>query len=140
MNSSVGSIAKDLYLSTFVLFYRLNAGQWPARMNADTHKAVVTLSFIDFLLVFSAVTLFRLFTGHETRLNPWVGTVSLIPILMVNYYYLVIRGHGLAFERKFDKFHKQKRTILRAGAICVVVAVFTGFFLSVEAYHRALGI
>lgn len=127
---------REVYLSVFVLFYRYFAGQWSATMNA--HKGVAGVSIVQGVIVITLENWIGAFTGRRLELDRWVLWIVIVLIYAANYYFLVIGGTGVAFEKQFGTFPKSKQITLRLAAIGIFLATGIIFFFSAAAYHRAL--
>jgi hypothetical protein len=126
---------KELYLSVFVLFFRIGAGQWPSYMNADAHKGVAGVTIIEVLLVASLINWIQIIGGHRLELNRWMPGIAAVVLYCANYYFFVVRGSGIAYEREFSGFRKGKRIALRLAVIVILLVTLAVFFSS-AAYHR----
>jgi hypothetical protein len=129
---------KDLYLSIFVLFFRVFADSWSPRTNAM--KGVNGITLVEFVIAVSVSDLVQVQTGRHLALNRWVIGFAFVMVALVNRHFLVVRGSGVAFEREFNSFGKSKRIALRSVSVGLVLATAVIFFFSAAAYHRAIGI
>jgi len=127
----------ELYLSVFVLFYRIAIG-WTG--SAKTHAASIGLSIVEALFVLTVWTWIQLVTRTYVHIESWVLVVAVFAITTPTDYLVVIRGHGLKFEKEFRGFGITKQFVLYLAAIGVVAAVGLAFFHTVESYHTIFGI
>jgi hypothetical protein len=127
---------KELYLTEFIVFYRASQKSWSHGYNAGKGAAGVSL-FVGIILM--CITLWiEIFTGNQFLpiLNRWETWIGFLAFVLVNYYFLVIRGHGIRFEREFNNLKKSKRMFLQVS--CFVVSLISaGFFIySAHAYQH----
>lgn len=124
---------KELYLSIFVLAFRLGAGQWPKEFNADAHKGVVVVALVQQMLGLAIVWSVPAIDVFSSKLA--VGAFYFI-LLFINYYVLIVRGSGVKFEKEFDHFPKWKRIALLSEAAIAILASFAIAVVVAKA-HRA---
>jgi hypothetical protein len=129
---------RELYLSLFVLFFRIGAGQWPAFMNADAFNGVTGLTVIESFFALSVSGWIESVAGRHLDLNRWEIVIAVLAIFCANYYFLIFKGVGVAFEKEFNHFPKSKRVALRLAAIGIVLAIGVFFFLSGIVFRRSL--
>lgn len=134
-DSSSLRLAKEVYLSIFVLFYRLS--RWTADMKA--YSAVACLSIVELLLAASFGMLVQIISGYRHGWNRWVVGAFCLGLFLVNSHFLVNRGNGIAFEREFSRYPRGKRMALLLAAGGIAVASGVALFLSGERYHKMLG-
>lgn len=128
---------KEVYLSIFVLFYRIS--RWKGRMKASS--ASFSVSVVEIFLALTMWLWIQLVADRYIELNRWVAAIA-VSILIVGSsdYFLYKRGHGIAFERQFLHFSRSKQIALYAAAISIVVVTGVAFFLTVSAYHQAFNL
>ena len=129
---------QDFYLTLFVLFHQL--GPRDTSGKHDPFKGVIGVSLIQW---FFGLTLFMwVQIGFEYRvpLEVWIAPAIGIPLCILNGYFLMTKGKGTAFEKRFNKFSKKKRITLRSMAIAASVATMIAFYFSITAYHAAFNI
>ncbi len=122
---------KELYLSIFVLFYRLSG--WDGRMKAST--ASICVSVVEGVLALTIWSWMQIAIHQYIELNHWLVMIFFFLIAGPGDYFLVVRGHGIAFEKQFYSFSKRKRIALYVSAIGIVVMTGIAFYLSVADYH-----
>jgi len=128
---------KELYLSIFVLFYGMSG--WEGRLKADT--ASIGVSVVVGLLAVAFWALIQTATHQYVAFNSrWIFGGAGVAIFVLNNYFLVVRGRGVAFEKQFRSFSKSKRIILYLAAIGFVVAIGIAFYLSVAHYRQTFNI
>ena len=137
MDNSAVRALKELYLSVFVIFYRVAAGLWPATFNADAHKGVAGLSAVEGLLGLSAFAWLQVLASRRFELNPLIIGAIFLLLYFVNNFFLVSRRAGVEFNTEFNRFSVVKRTLLCAGAIAVVITSLITFGISITAYQGA---
>ena len=131
---------RKLYLTIFVIFFRLGAGQWPSHINADAHKGVVGIASTEAILVVCMIFWLRGWTGHGLALNSWqLWGLVLLPFLL-NHYFLVAKGYGVSFEREFDFLKQREKSLLYSEALGILVATAAIAYFTILANRRLLGI
>lgn len=128
---------REIYLSIFVVFYRVLGGLWPTEFNADAHKGSTGITFVECLLVFSLFDWMQISIGHRVEINPLIAGIAAATLYFTNNYFLVSRGSGIAFEKQFNHFGLRKRIALRLCGIAVVLAAILSIYVSTTAYRRA---
>ena len=130
----------NLYFSIFVLFYRLLRGLWPAQFNADAHKGVAGVSFVEWLLLLSLFEWVQIGTGHRFGFGQLTAAVVLLVGFFVNYYFLIVLRFGLEFEKQFNHFSLARRVALRGCAIAFVLIAVAVFYLSTIRYQQTFSL
>lgn len=129
---------KEVYLSVFVLFFRIGRNSWSYTNNAA--KAVAGITWIQLMLLVGVIAWLYYFTGIRLLLaipRP-VFYLSFGIITLVNYYTLVTRQVGTLFESEFSNFEYRRRSLLIAASIAVVIGSL-GFALLSANYVQAYG-
>src|SRR6201985_1987045 len=134
--NSVMRLLKEAYLSLFVLFFQIS--RWKGRMKACS--ASICVSVIEGLLVLTLWGWIQTATHHYVELSSWSVVAAAIAIGGPTDYFLVVRNHGVAFEKQFRSFGKSKRIAMYLAAIGVIIVTGIAFYLSVAAYHQAFGL
>ena len=132
----VAETANELYLSIFVLFFRLSSSRWSQEMNA--YKAVAGTSWVHLLLLFILAEGVQMLSSRRFFSGPWEVLIGSLAIFAVNYYDLIVRGRGTAFERDFAAFSRRKRWALLGFAAAVLASTFSVFLILTEEYHTFL--
>lgn len=132
--------ATELYLSVFVLFYRIAAGLWPKAFNADAHKGVAGLTMVEGLFALSIYSWLEIAMRRRFEVNPLLIGAALALIYFCNNHFLVGRGIGIKFENRFSEFPRIKRIVLRLGALGVVLIAATAFYLSMAMHQKVFDI
>ncbi len=135
---SIMRALKDLYFSIFVVFYKYSADHWSADMNAM--KGVTGISIFQALLAFCVSTWVEIFTGQRFKLDSWLIWMFIIPLWLTNYYYLVTRGSGVEFEKRFASFERVKRNTLYALAVGFLLVTTGVLIFSTVVYRQAFHI
>ncbi len=68
--------------------------------------------------------------------NRWEVGIAVFAIYCVNYYVLVIRGHGISFERQFNHLKKSKQTFLQVSYLVINLISVALFIYTVYAYQH----
>jgi len=126
----------DVYLSLFVLFYRIS--RWKGRLKASS--ASLGMMIVEILLAGAIWMWIQMATGRYIELNPWAVIACAVLILAPSDYFLVVRGHGPAFERQFRQLARSKQIALYVVAMSVAVATLVAFFLTIPAYHQVFNL
>lgn len=66
----------------------------------------------------------------------WVGVIVYIVLFVPNYYFLIVRGHGIRFEREFSTLEKPRKNLLLASCAVTALATIAFMILSVYFYHQ----
>jgi hypothetical protein len=125
----------DIYLSVFVLFFRIGRNSWSYTSNAA--KAVAGITWIQLMLLVGVIAWLYYFTGVKLLLaipRP-VFYISFGIITLVNYYTLVTRQVGTLFESEFSNFAYRRRSLLIATSIAVVIGSLGFALLSANYVH-----
>lgn len=130
------SALKEIYLSIFVLFYRIS--RWDGRMKAGA--ASLFVSGVTLLLVLALWAGLQIASHQHISLNRWVVGGGSAAIAMLNDYFLVVQGCGATFDKQFRHFGKRKQVTLSVIAIGSVVMTVIAFFLLVANYHQAFNL
>jgi hypothetical protein len=136
---------KELYLTAFIIGFRIRA---PERFRGglapsiDFGKGVLVVWLIIFFILkgieeYVGVLFGTRFSFDDER---WEMAVITLALYLPNYYVLVTRGYGTAFDREFTNFKKSKKTILVASCVGIMLAsiVFCGY--SDSAYRHSFHI
>ena len=129
--------AVELYLSVFVLFYRVAIG-WTGRIKTDA--AALGLAVVELMFIMTVWTWIQLITHTYIHVETWVLVIAFLAINTPTNYLVVNRGYGLKFEEKFRRFGIMKQIALYLAAIGMVAAVGLAFFHTVESYHSMFGL
>ena len=126
---------KELYLSVFVLFFRIGASNWSADVNE--FKGAAGISVVECALAIIVYGWAQMFLGYHSVLNRWFMAVSFIAVYGINYYALVVRNVGIDFEKRFNTFSRGRQIFLYSVAIGIVLAIGILFYFS-GIKHRAM--
>jgi hypothetical protein len=66
----------------------------------------------------------------------WASAVITLAFYLPNYYVLVIRGHGITFEREFAHLDKSRKVLLLVSCAVLLLATIMLTIYSVSAYQR----
>jgi hypothetical protein len=127
---------KELYLMGFTFFYRASNKSWSHTTNAGKGAAGVSL-FLSIILVTISMWI-GVFMGKHiflviSQLEAWIASFA---IFCVNYYVLVIRGHGIKFEREFNHLKKSKQTFLQISCVATQLTSVALFLYSANVYQH----
>ena len=128
---------KELYLSIFLLFFRIS--RWEGRMKASS--ASLGVSVVLIVLALTLWALIQMVIEQNIELNRWMVVPFLILLIAVpSDYYLVIRSHGIAFEKQFRNFSRSKQIGLYLAAITAIVVTGIAFYFTIANYHQTFGL
>jgi len=137
---SLVRLLTESYLTIFVLYFRLGGGQWPPSMHADEHKGVGGVTIVELVLILSLAAWVSAATGYHLVWVELEAVVVFLVLYFVNFYFLVVRGSGVAFEKHFNNFPSIKRIALRSAAIGIMVIIWGIFFIAAATYHQTFHI
>ena len=128
----------DIYLSVFVLFFRIGQNSWSPMTN--TAKAVGGVTWLQFTFLVGLIAWLYYFTGDRLLLSMSrpTGYILFGIIYLLNYYLLVTRHAGTRFELDFRVFAYRRRFTLLTASIALVIICF-GFALFSAYYVHAYG-
>jgi hypothetical protein len=129
---------KEIYLTWFVLIYRMPAPNWgnPERTKSVRASAVVTLITCPVLLEIACWI--DMLIGKSFLLNfsyPVVGAFFVV-LNFANFYVLVSRGYGIRFEREFNNLEKSRRNFLVTSCVVLLPATVAFFIYTISAYRH----
>ena len=130
---------KEIYLSIFILGFKIGEGQWPAAMKADAHKGVVIVTLLEAIFALSVLSFVEVVEGRSFDFPKWVIAFAFVALYFANHFYLVTKHQGATFERQFGTFPKSKRIRIYATATCIFVGVWVAFFVTADAYRQMIG-
>ena len=127
----------ELYLTGFAVFFRFRPNQ---KVSIRAGRAITAITFIlwmAFLALFCIIEIFsgRIFLNQATKLTiivAWFGCY------FINMHILYVRGHGVRFEREFDKMERSARNLLIWRFIVSVLIVITLSVLLFIAHNHFL--
>lgn len=132
-NRSIMRPLKALYLSLFVLFFRIS--RWKGRIKSST--ASMCVATVDGIVAVTLWAWIQTATHQYVELNRWIFGGAFAALFVVNHFFLVVRGYGVEFEKEFRSFSKGKRIALYLAAVSVVMVAGITFFIIIEDYHQA---
>jgi hypothetical protein len=126
-NRSIMRMLSEVYLSIFVLFFRIS--RWGGRMKSYT--ASILASMVPLFIAFTFWMSIELAAGHELDLNGWVLVIPVAAIFAI--YGPSWERRGIEFEKQFRGFSRNKQiTLYLAAAGIVVVTLITFFMVGTE--------
>ena len=135
---------KELYLAEFTSFFKTWSGSrwsgsWKPSLGLQAGMGVAGVSFIVCIILLGISGWIEIFFGKQF-LFPHVskpdGLIISFVVYLVNYYILVIRGHGTRFEREFSNLEESKRTLLRISCWIVEIGSLAFIICSFYAYRH----
>lgn len=120
---------EELYLTVFTLGYKFRiAGGW-GRINPrfgiimDTGKGVLLVWLTAFFIIFGIKQYIEIHIGTKFSFDSTPGEmVAVLALYYANHYILVIRGHGVRFEREFNNLKKSKKILLVTTCAVIMLA------------------
>lgn len=84
---------KELYLTSFVFFFRVGSGSWTPDINA--WKGVICVTMIEWALMIAANAWVQSLSGAKLifGMGTWTINTLLVVSLAINYVVLVTRGY-----------------------------------------------
>jgi hypothetical protein len=127
---------RELYFVGFTIFFRASNKSWSHSINLARGAAGV--SFFGWIMLLTIRMWIEVFNGNRFFLmfNQWEVGIAAFVIYCVNYYVLVIRGHGIRFEREFNNLQKSKRTFLQVSYLVINLISVAVFIYSISAYQH----
>lgn len=135
---------KDLYLTVFTLGYKAGiAGNWE-RLNpkwgpsVDAGKGVFLIWIIAFFILMGIKDWVEICVGTKFSFDSslWVKVAISFALYLPNYYILVIRGHGITFERKFNDIEKSRKILLVVSFAMLLLVTVAFSIYSISAYQH----
>ena len=96
------------------------------------------LTMVEGLLAVSLGIWIAAATHQRIEVNRWIIGGAFVVLYLVNDYFLVDQGRGIAFVEQFRGFPAGKRTVLYLAAIGIVLMAGIAVYLSGTSYHEAL--
>jgi hypothetical protein len=125
---------KEVYLSVFVLFFRIGRNSWSFATNAA--KGAAGITWLQFMLLIALTAWLYYFTGNRRLVS--VSNPVLLALFgvtyLINYYILVAREAGTRFESAFTTLGHRHRFVLVAASVAFVLfsfglALFSGYYV-----------
>jgi hypothetical protein len=84
----------------------------------------------------------NILAGTDARLDipKWAAGLAFLVLCAANYYPLVVRGHGITFEREFSNLQKSTKIRLLASCVGVILIAIAFFLYSAIAHRRFIGV
>lgn len=133
---------KELYLAGFAITFRLRpSGRW-GRWNPslepimDAGRGVFIVSLIPSVILLNIDLWIEIFVGTRFSFSRLSISTFGLAVFFVNYYILVIRAHGIKYEREFTHLDKSRKTLLQVSWTVIVLATIAFSIYSFSAYQR----
>lgn len=126
-------LLKQIWFAIFVTFFRIT--RWRGDMQA--HAAIAGILIVEGFLLISISCWAQVLLGRQLTLARWVVWPAVALLYAVNYYQLVVKGSGLAFNREFSRLSQRRQIALYSAVGLLVAVTVTIFFMSLATYHRA---
>src|SRR5258707_7422928 len=106
---------KEVYLTTFTIFFKFCAQNWTPGVN--TGKGVAGVGIIQGVMLLSILAWIDVLFRTTLMLNvpKWVILILFFALCAMNHYVLVSCGHGIQLERNFNHFARSKKVLLLAS-------------------------
>jgi len=129
---------REVYLTVFVLFFRIGQHSWSATTNAA--KGAAGITWLQFMLLITVAAWLYFFTGDRRliTISSPLFYVLFGAIYLLNYYTLVARQTGLRFESAFKTMGSRHRSLLVVTSVGFIVFSF-GLALVSASYVHAHG-
>jgi hypothetical protein len=135
---------KELYLAGFALAFRFRLsgrrGRWNPSLEPimDAGRGVFLISIILLVILTNIEGWIEIFIGTRFSFhsNRWATGAIALAFFFVNYYILVIRAHGLKYEREFTHLEKSRKVLLQVSWTIVVLATIVFSIYSISAYQH----
>ncbi len=135
---------KELYLAEFAFIFKAWSGSrwsgsWKPNPSLKAGVGVAGVSIFVCLIAIGIGGWVEILIGKRflsLNISQWEIWVATLAVYLVNYYILVIRGHGIGFEREFDNFKKSKQKLLRISCWIFELSSLMFIFYSFYAYQR----
>jgi len=126
----------QVYLTIYLLFFRLNRNAWPPEFNADQHKGTIGAALVLLFLLIALWTGTALAMGTALDIGKPAVVAITIGVLTGSYLVLIIKKAGIHFERDFDHQPPSRRIWLRAAATALSVGSFGAMILLAMMYRH----
>jgi hypothetical protein len=129
---------KEVYLTAFTLLYRLRPSQ---KDSTRVGRALAGITLIEWFVLVGISSCIEMFAGAKNLFyfSKVVIVIAIFALYFVNQYVLATRGHGIRFEREFDKLKKTKRTLLMGSCAVLLVTAMAFFIYAGLAHRRFIG-
>jgi len=134
----VSRLAKEIYLSVFVVFFRAVALFNTPYGCAQT--GVAAIAYAQWILGLCLFDWMQIMTSRLFDLPTWAAVVILLALYVVNHFFLINRRNGVDFEQQFNSFSMHKRITLRLAALGLFSVIQLFFVVSVSAYHQSFNL
>src|SRR5271165_784750 len=130
----------EVYLTTFTIFFRVGAHSWTPGINRG--KGVAGVTCIQAIVVLSIASWIDILAGSRFLLNSskWATWLAYLVLCLPNYYALVVRHHGTAFESKFSSLNQARKFVLVVSSVLAMMATLGIFIWSAHAHRRFVGV
>jgi hypothetical protein len=130
-------LLKEIYLTSFVLFFRAFKTAWTPGINA--WKGVAGVAVAQWLVLVGLDVWIGMISGKRLfgAVDPWAVRLAVVALFVANHFVLVARGKGIEYEREFDNLHRSKRVLLVTSCSVVILCAII-FFIASAAKQRGL--
>jgi UDP-N-acetylmuramyl pentapeptide phosphotransferase/UDP-N-acetylglucosamine-1-phosphate transferase len=127
---------KELYYTCFTLFFKAGRSGWSNPVNVG--KGVAGVAAVEWVILTAIAGWIGIFCRSESffDLGQWAIGIAFLILCSINHYVLVMRGHGIRFEREFNSLKKSKRIFLLVNCTVVLLVIIGFFIVTVSAFQR----
>jgi hypothetical protein len=125
------NILKNIYLTTYLIFYRLAEGLWPKSFDFDRSKATGLISLICYHYLVGPFNYITKYINVLQKIENINIYLLFFIIYTINFYLFIHKDIAKNFFSKFDQFNKQIRfryylmsSIFIIVSICFVFIYF----------------
>jgi hypothetical protein len=102
----------------------------------DAGRGVFIISIIMSVILLNIDLWTEIFVGTRFSFGRLMITAIGSAVFFINFYFLVMRAHGLKYEREFTHLEKSRKTILQVSWTVIVLATIAFSIYSFSAYQH----
>lgn len=127
---------KEIYFTAFIIFFRAGSADWTPTINASKGVAAVALIESAFLIgIASWIDIyFRIKSLFDN--SKLTAILAFLILCAVNHFLLVVRGHGIKYEREFSHVTKNRKIFLVVSCVILMLASVVFFVISANAHRH----
>ncbi len=130
---------KEIYLTGFTILFRLSRAK---KITYRAGGAITIITLIESFNLLSISSCIEMFVGKQflPRFSEPEVLLAFFVLGYLNLYFLITCGftfgHGIAFEREFDKLGKSRRILLMVSCAVLLLATIVFSICSISAHRR----
>lgn len=126
---------KEIYLTGFTILFKLSRAKKITYKVGGAAAILTLIEWFNLLNIWLCVEMFvgKQFLPHFSEPEVWLAFFALG---FLNIYVLFVRGHGIAFEREFNKFGKSRRILLMVSCAVLLLATIVFSIYSISAHRH----